>query len=156
MASLNKVFLIGNLVRDPELRSLRSGQSVCEFRLALSRSIGEREEVCYVDVSAWGKAAVACGKYLRKGSCVHIEGHLTLSQWEDKQTGYPRNKLTVTAENVQFINTPKNGETRGTTHNPRNPEASSGHSTPPPPISPDDPAIPPVSPAPPVEDDIPF
>ena len=109
MASLNKVFLMGNLTRDPDLRGLPSGQSVCELRLAVSRrftngSGQEQEEVCFVDVSVWGKAANNCRQYLTKGSQVMVEGRLRLDTWEDRNGGGQRSKLCVVAENVQFMN----------------------------------------------------
>lgn len=109
MASLNKVFLLGNLTRDPDFRGLPSGQSVCTLGLAVNRrfvnsSGQEQEEPCFVDVSVWGKAANNCRQYLSKGSQVMIEGRLRLDSWEDRNGGGRRSKLTVVAENVQFMN----------------------------------------------------
>ena len=109
MASLNKVFLLGNLTRNPDFRGLPSGQSVCTLGLAVNRrfinsSGQEQEEPCYVDVSVWGKAANNCRQYLSKGSQVMIEGRLKLDSWEDRNGGGRRSKLTVVAENVQFMN----------------------------------------------------
>ena len=109
MASLNKVFLLGNLVRDPDLRGLPSGQSVCELRMAVSRrfvSSGgqETEETCFVDVVVWGNSAKNCKQYLAKGSQVMVEGRLQLDQWEDRNGGGMRSRLRVIAEQVQFMN----------------------------------------------------
>ena len=107
MASLNKVYLLGNLTKEPDLRGLPSGQSVCEMRLAVSRryvSNGqEQEETCFVDVSVWGKAANNCRQYLSKGSQVLVEGRLQLDTWEDRNGGGQRSKLRVVAENIQFL-----------------------------------------------------
>ena len=109
MASLNKVFLLGNLVRDPDLRGLPSGQSVCELRMAVSRRFvsnggQETEETCFVDVVVWGKSAKNCKQYLTKGSQVMVEGRLQLDQWEDRNGGGMRSRLRVVAEQVQFLN----------------------------------------------------
>ena len=109
MASLNKVFLLGNLTRDPDLRSLSSGQNVCELRLAVSRRFSagngqeQREETCFVDVVVWGRSAASCKQYLGKGSPVLVEGRLQLDQWEDRNGGGTRSRLRVVAEQVQFV-----------------------------------------------------
>jgi single-strand DNA-binding protein len=112
MASLNKVFLMGNLTRDPEVRYLSSGVPVCDMRLAISRKFrtkaGEdREDVCYVDVAAWDRTAENCGKYLAKGSPLHVEGRLQYDEWE--KDGQKHSKLRVHAERVQFIGAPRQG-----------------------------------------------
>lgn len=108
MASLNKVFLLGNLTRDPDLRGFPNGQSVCDLGLAISRRFisngQEQEETCFVDVVVWGKAAQNCRQYLSKGSQVMVEGRLQLDTWEDRNGGGRRSKLRVVAENVQFMN----------------------------------------------------
>lgn len=107
MASLNKVFLWGNLTREVDLRHLQSGDAVCEFGLAVSRKFTsngqQQEEVCFVDISAWGKTAENCKQYLSKGSQVMVEGRLKLDTWQDRQSGENRSKLKVLAENVQFV-----------------------------------------------------
>lgn len=107
MASLNKVFLWGNLTREVDLRHLQSGDAVCEFGMAVSRKFTsngqQQEEVCFVDISAWGKTAENCKQYLSKGSQVMVEGRLKLDQWEDRNGGGKRSKLKVQAENVQFV-----------------------------------------------------
>ncbi len=109
MASFNKVLLMGNLTRDPDLRSLPSGQNVCELGLAVNRRYQSNdgrdvEEPCFVDVVVWGKAAANCKQFLEKGSQVFVEGRLQLDQWEDRNGGGRRSKLRVVAEQVQFMN----------------------------------------------------
>ena len=108
MASLNKVFLLGNLTRDPDLRGFSNGQNVCDLGLAVSRRFmsngQEQEETCFVDVVVWGKAAANCRQYLSKGSQVMVEGRLQLDSWEDRNGGGRRTKLRVVAENIQFMN----------------------------------------------------
>ena len=109
MASLNKVLLLGNLTRDPDLRSFPNGQNVCDLRLAVSRRFSagngqeQREETCFVDVVVWGRSAANCKQYLAKGSPVLVEGRLQLDQWEDRNGGGTRSRLRVVAEQVQFV-----------------------------------------------------
>ncbi len=112
MASLNKVFLMGNLTRDPELRYTPKGTAIAQFGLAVNRkwkteSGEEREDVCFVDVEAWARQAEVCSQYLSKGSPVFIEGELRYDQWDDKATGQKRSKLKVRIINFQFIGAPK-------------------------------------------------
>jgi len=102
MSSLNKVILIGNLTRDPELRYTPSGTALCKFGLAVNRKSKEKEEVTFVDITAWGKTGETASQYLAKGRQVCIEGRLTYSQWED-DGGKKRSKLEVTAEYVTFL-----------------------------------------------------
>jgi single-strand DNA-binding protein len=107
MANLNRVFLIGNLTRDPELRYIPSGTAVANFGLATNRIYttqdGERkEEVCFVDIVTWGKTAENCANYLSKGSPIFIEGRLQYETWET-QDGQKRNRLRVRANRVQFL-----------------------------------------------------
>ncbi len=108
MASLNKVFLIGNLTRDPELRYTPQGTAVANVGLAISRKFRDKnqewkEDVCFITVVVWDKQAEACNQYLRKGSPVFVEGGLQFRSWEDK-TGQKRNVIEVRAERVQFLN----------------------------------------------------
>lgn len=108
MASLNKVMLIGNLTRDSELKYLPSGSAILEFRLAVSRKFKKAdgtdgEETCFVDVSLWGKRGEAVAQYLTKGKPLFVEGRLKLDEWEDKESGAKRSKLTVVAENIEFL-----------------------------------------------------
>ena len=114
MAQLNKVFLMGNLTRDPELRRLPSGSAVTELGLALNRSYtgkdGEkREEVVFIDVTVWDRQAETCCQYLKKGRAVHVEGYLKMDSWEDKATGEKRSKLKVQADRVQFLDRREDG-----------------------------------------------
>ena len=106
MASFNKVILMGNLTRDPEMRYTPSGSPVASFGLAVNRRYrqGEeqREEVCFVDISTFGRQAELAGEYLSKGRMVLIEGRLQYRTWED-QNGQRRNKLDVVAERVNFM-----------------------------------------------------
>ncbi len=111
MASLNKVFLMGNLTRDPDLKYTSGGMAICKLGLAvnrkyLSRSGEEVEEVCFVDVDVFGKQAESTGNYLKKGSPALIEGRLRLDSWDDRNTGEKRSRLMVVAERVQFIGGP--------------------------------------------------
>ncbi|MEQ1747836.1 MAG: single-stranded DNA-binding protein [Prosthecobacter sp.] len=108
MASLNKVMLIGNLTRDPEVRFTPKGTAVCDMALAVNRRFvndaGERqEEVTYLDVVLWGKQAELAGQYLSKGKPIFIEGRLQMDSWEDKTTGQKRTKIRIICENMQFI-----------------------------------------------------
>ena len=117
MASLNKVFLLGNLTRDPDLRGFPNGQSVCDLGLAISRRFTsngqDQEETCFVDGVVWGKAAQNCRQYLSKGSQVMVEGRLQLDTWEDRNGGGRRSRLRVVAENVQFMNRRKDENAGG-------------------------------------------
>ena len=106
MASLNKVLLIGNLTRPPELRYTPSGTAVADLRLAVNRNYttqsGEkREEACFLTVVVWGKQAESCGEYLDKGSQIFVEGRLHTRDWEGKD-GQKRTVTEVVAERVQF------------------------------------------------------
>lgn len=108
MASYNKVMLIGNLTRDPEVRYTPKGSAVCDIGLAVNRvyssESGEKvEEVTFVDVVLWSKLAELAGKYLHKGRPVFIEGRLQMDSWEDKQTGQKRTRLRVVGEQMQFL-----------------------------------------------------
>lgn len=160
MASVNKVFLMGNLTRDVELRYTKQGKPIAEMTVALNRRNGEREEVSYVDVAVWGKTAENCNRYIGKGSCVHVEGYLRQERWEDRQTGQARSKLRVIAEAIQFISTPKDNQSRATEANPANSGPVSTEYDPPPRKQPKenrgrfygDPGVA----APPVDGDIPF
>ncbi len=108
MASFNKVMLMGNLTRDPQLKYLPSQTAVVEFGVACNRKFrtanGEdREEVTFVDITAFGKQAEVLNQYMTKGKPIFIEGRLKLDQWEDKQGGGKRSKLSVVVENFQFV-----------------------------------------------------
>ena len=109
MASFNKVILMGNLTRDPEVRYTPSGTAVSEVGLAVNRTWFDkqtnqkREEVTFVDVTLWGRQAEVAGEYLGKGRGVLIEGRLQLDQWDDKETGQKRSKLRVVGENMTML-----------------------------------------------------
>src|ERR1043165_6407432 len=108
MANVNKVILIGNLTRDPELKYLPSQTPVAEFGLAVNRTwTGQdgvkKEEVTFVDCSAFGKQAELLSKYKKKGDPLFVEGRLKLDQWEG-QDGSKRSKTRVVIENFQFLN----------------------------------------------------
>ena len=113
MASLNKVMLMGNLTRDPEVRYIPSGAAVADMRLAVNRRYktqqGEdKEESCFVNISAWGRTAETCGKYLSKGSQVLVEGRLKYDEWEKE--GQKQSRLSVVAERVQFLDSPRRAQ----------------------------------------------
>ena len=108
MANFNKVILMGNLTRDPEIRYTPKGTAVAEIGLAINRFFAgengeKREETTFVDVTLWGRTAEIAGEYLKKGRPVFIEGRLQLDTWEDKQSGQKRSKLRVVAEGMQLI-----------------------------------------------------
>ncbi len=118
MANLNKVLLIGNLTRDPEVRYTPKGTAVCELGLAVNRyyvseTNEKREEVTYIDVETWGRTAENAGQYLAKGRPVFIEGRLRMESWDDKQTGQKRTKLKVVAEALQFLGGSRDGAPQG-------------------------------------------
>jgi single-strand DNA-binding protein len=114
MPSLNKVLLMGNLTRDPELRVTPKGTPICQFSLAINRKFkmesGEsREEVIFVDIEAWGKQGEAIAKYLTKGRPLFVEGRLKLDQWEDKNTKEKRSRMKVVLEQFEFISDGRGG-----------------------------------------------
>lgn len=114
MANLNRVLLIGNLTRDPELRVTPKGTAICQFGLAISRSFKDesgqvREEATFVDVEAWGKQGETIAKFCTKGRPLFVEGRLRFDQWEDKTTQQKRNKLKVVLENFQFLGSREGG-----------------------------------------------
>ncbi|MDP9290805.1 MAG: single-stranded DNA-binding protein [Verrucomicrobiota bacterium] len=132
MANLNKVFLMGNLTRDPEVKYTPKGTAVTDIGLAINRNYttdsGEkREEVTFVDVTFWGRQAETAGEYLKKGRPVFIEGRLQLDTWDDKQSGQKRSRLRVQCENFQFVGGRPSGDQE---ESPR--PARSGASKPPP------------------------
>jgi len=111
MASFNKVILMGNLTRDPDVRATTGGMTIVKLGLAMNHrfttSTGEaREETCFVDVDVFGKQADSCRNYLHKGSPVLVEGMLRTDSWQDKNTGEKRSKLVVRADRVQFLSSP--------------------------------------------------
>ncbi len=108
MANLNKVMLIGNLTRDPELRYTPKGSAVAEFGLAINRvwyneQKQKQEETTFVDITLWARQAEIAQQYLSKGSPVYIEGRLSLDTWDDKATGQKRSKIKVVGETLQLL-----------------------------------------------------
>jgi single-strand DNA-binding protein len=108
MANLNRVLLIGNLTRDPEVRYTPKGTAVADIGLAVNRIYSaedgeKKEETTFVDVTLWGRQAEVAGQYLKKGRPVFIEGRLQLDTWDDKQTGQKRSRLRVVGENMQLL-----------------------------------------------------
>lgn len=114
MANMNRVFLAGNLTRDPEIRYTQTGKAIADLNLAINRryktSSGElKEDTCFVNIVAWERQAELAGEYLRKGSSVLIEGSLRLDQWETN--GEKRSRLRVAADRIQFLDRLKKNET---------------------------------------------
>src|SRR5271163_2144347 len=114
MASYNKVLLMGNLTRDPEVKYTPKGTALANLGLAVNRvytteSGEQKEEVTFIDIEVWGRQAETAGQYLSKGRPVFVEGRLKLDSWEDKESGQKRNKLKVVAERVQFLGAPRGG-----------------------------------------------
>jgi single-strand DNA-binding protein len=108
MANLNKVMIIGNVTRDPEIKYTPKGSAVTDLGIAVNRVYtpegGEkREETTYVDVTLWGRQAEIAGEYCKKGRSVYIEGRLQLDSWEDKTSGQKRSKLRVVGESFQLL-----------------------------------------------------
>ena len=152
MASFNKVILVGNLTRDPELRYTPKGMAITKIGLAVNRNWtaenGEKkEEVTFIDVDIFGRTAENVAQYMKKGRPILIEGRLRLDQWDDKQTGQKRSKLGVVGETVQFLGSPAGGGESGAAAAPR-PRPAASSAAPPPDSEPD---------VPPHEgDDVPF
>lgn len=153
MASYNKVILAGNLTRDPELRTLPSGNAVLRMSIAVNRRYtgkdGEaREEVTYVDIDAFGKQAETIAKYCNKGSGILVEGRLRLDQWDDKNTGEKRSKLGVVLEAFTFLGSGsgRSREEGGSFEDAAPPRRASAPRS----------APPPATAAPDIEEDIPF
>jgi single-strand DNA-binding protein len=117
MANLNKVMIIGNVTRDPEVKYTPKGSAVTDLGIAVNRTykVGEerKEEVTYIDVTLWGRLAEIAGEYCRKGKPVYIEGRLQLDSWEDKATGQKRSKLRVVGEEMQLLGPKMGGSSSG-------------------------------------------
>ena len=117
MANLNKVMLLGNLTRDPELRHTPKGSAVADLGVAVNRKVsdgngGWKDETTFIDVTVWGNSAENAQKYLSKGRGVFIEGRLQMVMWDDKATGQKRTKLKVVADSLQFLPDGKGGGAR--------------------------------------------
>lgn len=118
MANFNKVYLIGNLTRDPELRVTPKGTAICQFGLAVNRQFKDesgavRDETTFVDVEAWGRQGETISKYCTKGRPLFVEGRLKFDQWEDKTSGQKRSKLKVVLEGFQFLGGRGDGDSEG-------------------------------------------
>jgi single-strand DNA-binding protein len=116
MASYNKVLLMGNLTKDPELRYTPQGAAVANLRLAVNRKYRDKnqelkEDVCFITAVVWNKQAETCNQYLHKGSGVFVEGRLASRSWEDN-TGAKRNVIEVKADRVQFLGSPGQGKSQ--------------------------------------------
>lgn len=114
MAGYNRIVMVGNLTRDPELKQLPSGQSVCRLGLASNRQFKNRQtgmqmqEVCFVDIDVWGAQAESCGQYLQKGRSILVEGRLKFDSWQDAQ-GANRTKHSIIADRVVFLSSAEAG-----------------------------------------------
>jgi single-strand DNA-binding protein len=108
MASYNRVILVGNLTRDPELKQLASGQALCKLGLASNRQFKNKQtgtmtqEVCFVDIDVWGAQAESCNRFLEKGKQVLIEGRLKFDSWQEAD-GTKRSKHSIVADRVTFL-----------------------------------------------------
>ena len=114
MASVNKVILIGNLTRDPEIKYTPKGTAIADIGLAVNRTYStdsgeKREEVTFIDVTLWGRVAEIVGEYCKKGRPLYVEGRLQLDTWDDKQSGQKRSKLKVVGENIQLLGSREGG-----------------------------------------------
>ena len=152
MANFNKVILIGNLTRDPELRYTPKGTAIAKIGLAVNRTwkteTGEsKEEVTFVDIDAFGKQAETLGQYMKKGRPIMVEGRLKLDTWEDKQTNQKRSRLGVIMESFQFLDFNKPAEGAAPPGAPRNRTAQAPGA---------EADAPPTDAVPPEEDDVPF
>jgi single-strand DNA-binding protein len=136
MANLNKVMLIGNLTRDPELRYTPSGKAVTDISLAINRVWNneqgqKQEDTIFVDVTLWGRQAELAQQYLSKGRCAYIEGRLQMDTWDDKETGKKRSKLKVVGDQLQFMPDGKGGSGGSPPPSQGGPQASQQRSAPP-------------------------
>lgn len=118
MASVNKVILIGNLTRDPEIKYTPKGTAIADIGLAVNRTYStdsgeKREEVTFIDVTLWGRVAEIVGEYCKKGRPLYVEGRLQLDTWDDKQSGQKRSKLKVVGENIQLLGSREGGPSGG-------------------------------------------
>lgn len=108
MAGYNRVIIMGNLTRDPEVRQLQSGATVCRLNIASNRQYKDRQtgtvaqEVCFVDIDVWGPQAESCKQYLQKGRAILVEGRLKLDSWKDSE-GQNRSKHSIVANTIQFL-----------------------------------------------------
>ena len=162
MANLNKVMLIGNLTRDPEIKYTPKGTAIAAFGLAVNRKYStetgeKREEVTFIDLEAYGRVAEIIGEYCKKGRPIFIEGRLKLDTWDDKQSGQKRSKTKVVVETMQLLGSREGGAGGGSPSGSSSDYADSQAAPPPqrraPSQAPRPPADPDLDAAP---DDIPF
>lgn len=116
MASVNRVMLLGNLTRDPEIKYTPKGTAIADISLAINHNYttdgGEkRESVTFVDVTLWGRTAEIVGEYCKKGNPLFVEGRLQLDTWDDKTTGQKRSKLKVVGDNIQLLGSKPQSDT---------------------------------------------
>lgn len=135
MANFNKVFLMGNLTRDPELRYTPKGTAVTDIGLAVNRvrtndQGARQEETTFVDVTLWGRQAELAQQYLNKGRPIFIEGRLQMDSWEDKQSGQKRSKLKVVGERLEFLPDGRGGQGGGGQRPPQQQESAPAGSAP--------------------------
>jgi single-strand DNA-binding protein len=163
MASFNKVIVMGNLTRDPEMRVTPAGLAICKFSVAINRKFKlqsgeEREEVTYVDVDAFGKQAEVIAKFFSKGKAILVEGRLKTDSWEDKTTKQKRSKLGVTLEGFSFADSSR-GSGQGGQGGEEGPPSGANYDDAAPPARPARPAAPAKTPPPPgdqIDEDVPF
>lgn len=152
MANFNKVILVGNLTRDPELRYTPKGTAIARIGMAINRTwkseTGEnKEETTFVDVDAWGRQAEIIGQYLKKGRPLLVEGRLRYDTWEDKQTNQKRSRLGVVLESFQFLDGQRSADSEAAPPQRPRPAAAAPSPAAEPPPEPE---------GPPPEDDVPF
>ena len=161
MPNLNKVMIMGNLTRDPEIKYTPKGMAIAHFGIAVNRvwsnEAGEKqEEVTFIDIEMFGRKAEVVGEYFKKGKPIYVEGRLKLDSWDDKATGQKKSKLKIVGETFEFLGSREGGGGGGGEHGEGRSEARPQQSRPagrpasPPPRPPADPDLD----AP--EDDIPF
>jgi len=169
MSSFNKVILMGNLTRDPEMRVTPGGMSICRFSLAVNRSWKDKdgqdkEEVSYIDVDSFGKQAEVISKYMTKGRSILIEGRLKQDRWEDKNTKEKRTKIVVVLDTFTFLSSGRDAASRGDSAGEGAPSGG-GYDDSAPPARPAAPRAaagsPPAAPRPPppgdnIDEDVPF
>jgi single-strand DNA-binding protein len=157
MANFNKVYLIGNLTRDPELRVTPKGTAICQFGLAVNRQFKDesgatRDETTFVDIEAWGRQGETISKYCTKGRPLFVEGRLKFDQWEDKTSGQKRSRLKVVLEGFQFLGGRGEGGGAPSSGGDESEQSPERHA---PPARPARPAAP-AAPAEDIDEDVPF
>ena len=103
MPDINSIQIAGNLTRDPEVKTLPSGQTLCKLGIAHSRKYKDKEETCFINVVVWGNSAEWCGQHLKKGYPVHVDGRLNQNTWQDAATGENKSMHEIVASRVQGL-----------------------------------------------------